>query len=59
MVNFDKQVPPMGSVENGEDAPEIKEIPEGKRFYRINNRGEIEFLENPFKVPETDPNAEK
>lgn len=59
MAEFGSPKPPVAGVEKDEDAPEVKEVPEGKRFYRINNRGEIEFLENPFKVPETDPNAEK
>lgn len=30
-----------------------------KRFYKVNPRGNVEFIENPYKVPEEDLNATK
>jgi len=59
MADFESPQPPEDSVENDEETPEVKEIPAGKRFYRINNRGELEFLDSPYEVPEVDRNAEK
>lgn len=59
MVDFEKPKLPTDGMEQDEDTPEVKEVPVGKKFYRIDRNGNIEFLDSPYKVPETDPNAEK